>query len=283
MRRACEKRQFSRRSGFTLIELLVVVGIIALLIAILVPTLALAKRRANMARCLSNLKQVAQASIAYEVEHQRLPLHVNELAPAGTGANPNAVAVWNAGVLQDARPLWRQYVNVNFFVCPFVPVWQPDTVTLPTTSNSLNVEYIFAGGYWGDGVGASFGGRWLRTKEPWEYDGRRFWALVGDRTFIDRRGVVATSPAGQWRNFINHADIGSGFVMNISQAPRPTGRGYYRETSPGTDLRNDFTTNFAFADGSADTFNRSSNRLVDVPYRLGNAADVGQVYSVPAE
>lgn len=51
--------------GFTLIELLVVVAIIALLIAILLPSLGQAKERAKTVQCLSNLKQMGNAAFMY--------------------------------------------------------------------------------------------------------------------------------------------------------------------------------------------------------------------------
>jgi prepilin-type N-terminal cleavage/methylation domain-containing protein/prepilin-type processing-associated H-X9-DG protein len=58
-----------RRSGFTLIELLVVVSIIALLIAILLPSLARAKNNAKKTACASNMHQIGVALNTYAAEY----------------------------------------------------------------------------------------------------------------------------------------------------------------------------------------------------------------------
>jgi prepilin-type N-terminal cleavage/methylation domain-containing protein len=51
--------------GFSLVELLVVVAIIALLIAILLPSLGKAREAARRAACCSNLHQLSVATLLY--------------------------------------------------------------------------------------------------------------------------------------------------------------------------------------------------------------------------
>src|SRR5437762_1280685 len=57
-----------RNHAFTLIELLVVIGIIALLVALLLPALIAARKNAQTIQCASNLRQLTMALINYSVE-----------------------------------------------------------------------------------------------------------------------------------------------------------------------------------------------------------------------
>src|SRR5687768_16048330 len=63
-------RKKGTNKGFTLLELLVVIGIIAVLIGILLPTLAAARRSANNAACLSNARQLTMAAMLFAHEHR---------------------------------------------------------------------------------------------------------------------------------------------------------------------------------------------------------------------
>jgi prepilin-type processing-associated H-X9-DG protein len=139
-----------------LVELLVVIGIIAVLIALLMPALQNARRSAVSAKCLSNLSTIMQATFIYANDNN------DELVPAnwGLNSNPSPVTIgypsfWWEAVPSDAVFLGHYTDNEPFVFDGSANIWgmimreesvwncPANTWNGPgtTTSYSLNLNY----------------------------------------------------------------------------------------------------------------------------------------------
>src|ERR1700683_3601388 len=109
-------RRSDQRHGFTLVELLVVIGIIALLIAILLPALAKARKAAQAAACLSHLKSIGETWTIYLDEGKgQLPVYQWQTIPSGMSATNFPQFAWDNGWV---GLLGQLKTNINTMLCP---------------------------------------------------------------------------------------------------------------------------------------------------------------------
>lgn len=80
--------------GMTISELVVAIGIIMILLAMLVPGLSQVRGASVGVRCLSNLSQAAQATMAYAAEQQ-------DSLPFATSQWGSSSILWNAAIVRS--------------------------------------------------------------------------------------------------------------------------------------------------------------------------------------
>jgi prepilin-type N-terminal cleavage/methylation domain-containing protein/prepilin-type processing-associated H-X9-DG protein len=105
------------RRGFTLIELLVVIAIIAILAAILFPVFAKAREKARQSSCLSNMKQMGLAAMAYAQDYDEMMLRVNIGPGIPTYTLPNGAA-YTGGYMLWHTCVYPYMKNYQIMSCP---------------------------------------------------------------------------------------------------------------------------------------------------------------------
>jgi prepilin-type N-terminal cleavage/methylation domain-containing protein len=128
-------RKKSSARGFTLIELLVVVAIIALLIAILLPSLSNARKLAKAAKCGTNLRGIAQANAVYAAEWND--------AIAGSPST-SGCTYSSSNFLSNSSPYNPPAVFQAFdYYSPLGNLMNLNPGLLSTTPNSINRGLMF--------------------------------------------------------------------------------------------------------------------------------------------
>lgn len=187
--------------GFTLIELLVVIAVITILMAILTPALRKVRFHANETACLSNLRQVNLALVAYANDDRRTryPLEPTEHNP-------------HPGLLEKIGA-YRDQALLEAFYCPQAryleanandpnggtPAGDTDSVIdTPENRQTGNITYIYwsfrmnkpgaAGGTWRDTsqflprqlalTGVESHQEWLGKTNKTEYQANRYRACT---------------------------------------------------------------------------------------------------------
>jgi prepilin-type N-terminal cleavage/methylation domain-containing protein len=137
-------RRATKGRGFTLVELLVVIGIIAILIAILMPALRRAKEAAAGIACSSNQRQLMMAFLLFAADHQgHLPGNFVDYMDPDTD---HRSWLLNSGEPVTAAPeggtIFRYVKTKDIYRCPAMPA---DAYMAGGGSSNGHFDYVSFG------------------------------------------------------------------------------------------------------------------------------------------
>jgi prepilin-type N-terminal cleavage/methylation domain-containing protein len=160
--------QKHRAAAFTLIELLVVIGIIAILVAILLPALARARRAANAIKCSANARSIIQGMAMYVQQYKgAIPgsawTSARHLYPPSVASNTNCpgviqindwqspiarmirVAFEEGGTVTERKARFYRLNDFPSFICPENDVRAlPQLDSVPWEKTAWMTSYVIA-------------------------------------------------------------------------------------------------------------------------------------------
>ena len=242
------------RPAFTLVELLTVIGIIAVLIALLLPAMMGVRAQARAIKCESNIRQIVFAITMYaSASNGKYPPNQLSLAPG---------AVWydrdRCGQFLPSNNIGTGEVSGGVVVCPedegaqrsyAMNIWASSAVD-PMVDQTKNIR----GTFWSANCGPS--SKLILVAEKWATKGSATKGWLTDEPF----GWLGSTPGSRFG--------GEGGVVPVlvpsmgawanSELPYPRHR---NRRSPWTGMEPHGRVSIGYADGHAEL--KSDDDLVD--------------------
>jgi prepilin-type N-terminal cleavage/methylation domain-containing protein len=185
--------------GFTLIELLVVIAIIAILAAILLPVFAVAREKARLTACTSNLRQLGMAIRMYAQDNDE------QLFQAQTLYNPHF------GLTRALLPYVK---SEGIFYCLSAAGGNNALITYtPANWAAGNISYLYFN-YLNDSVNNARRPQWLPSSHTMDDRGNPNRWLMTD--WFERSGQTAHRISNKTMNYL----CADGHVKLLLQQPQ---------------------------------------------------------------
>jgi prepilin-type N-terminal cleavage/methylation domain-containing protein len=257
-----------RIRAFTLIELLVSIAIVAVLLGVLLPSLASARAQARRIKCLSNLRQLGQTFHMYAGDYRGRAMPLAYTAPAIVGNGP-PIYWWGTndarGVNHTRGFVWP-YLRADLrasgvYECPDQP-W--GTYIPQGAARAVTSTY-------------GYNGYFLCPPHTpgWSYYiGAKPWQNLDTLAQPQRLFVFADTAI----------DLGRGRVQNNALLDPPwlyLGGQWTQNPSPTTCFRHAGRAAVALGDGHADTFDPHGGRIASRQFEIGSVGAENDPYYVP--
>jgi prepilin-type N-terminal cleavage/methylation domain-containing protein/prepilin-type processing-associated H-X9-DG protein len=179
-----------KRRGFTLIELLVVIAIIALLMALLLPALELAKEQARMLTCRNKLRQYGIVESMYLGDNDgHFPNAWFWLFTQGKGGRFDTTD-------EPDGPLWPYIKDKNVNLCKSFRAFGLTMGYNPVYSYSAN-GYLGEGGYFGSRAAYSESEVQRHPAKVFTFSEENLWTIPGLSGYtLNDNGLYIDPPPG---------------------------------------------------------------------------------------
>ena len=263
----CRSRTSGGPRAFTLVELLVVVAIIALLLAILLPSLSAARGQARRVKCASNMRQLALAVQMYSNEHRSrmMPLAYTDTNLLRGGPPIYWWGTSDVSGVDHTRGFVWPYLGSDlrpdgFFECP-----EQKWGTYRPQGDAAAVTSTYG-----------YNGYYLSPPHTpgWSFSiGLRPWLLAEQVRAPARVFAFADTMIDMSGRLQNNALLDPPFVYDGSH--------WSRNANPTTSFRHGELTVAAFVDGHAQAMPRRDGRITSAEHRIGSVGDANDPHYVP--
>lgn len=178
--------RISQEAAFTLIEVLVVVAILALLVAILLPSLKKARRQAKVVLCSSNIAQIAKGLTLYATENRgkyptRGANYPNQVQYSSNAKPDIRRLLYYKAANRQASILWCPLISTSYYLQPKNSSTAP-ALTNPEDLSLWSKVYFVADASRGYGGNPSYvmGYNIFAGMQPGNYSGSYDWTYSGN-------------------------------------------------------------------------------------------------------